>query len=1405
MERVRGGSIVGQRRMFVYKMKHWLSIWLIVTLFLVNTPFSIFYAYAETTEGTTPTDEVLKVSQDHNLESLPDASSQQEVQTSTESAESVDNPPSEITNMTGKIAGTVWLDENEDGLSTSEERRIANAEVCLIAGDDRSKVLNTTLTDNLGNYEFSDLSVGRYYVAISEQTLEDNIYLAPRSASQTGDDNKFAYDTNGDPKLSYTEAINITENEAITAVDAGMRLQKQVKPTAEVGLYEVYDETNQSLGSYQSLKAAMDFCNSATGRTFTILLTADDLAQGAEATVVSGKNICLKSKSVTRHTIKQTDEYENGNELAKRHISIQTDGGLTLENIVLEGIGRLYGYESYWATNGGVKLTGGTLILGKNAMITKTFGNKGGAIEAIESSSVYLKSSGKVHFNQSSDTGGGIFAKDSTVVLSETSSVSNNIGQWRTGGINLDHSLLTISNEAAITGNIAMHNEAGGIKAENNSRVTMAGGSIASNSVEDGGKGGGIYADGGSLDLSNGMIQLNKASEAGGGIYVTNAAITASNSSINQNSGKDGAGIYSNNSSLQLSEGTIVQKNEASLDGGGIYAVNNETSLTDSRISDNISNTNGGGIFMRGNKLIVSNGEISSNTASNDGGGIRATGGSEIEMSGIKSLVSKNQSSYGGGISANENSTITVTDGTITENEADQRGGGVNLDGIGTTFSMSGGVVNANIALQCGGVLVDKALADMKNVTFSENQATGNQVGTGYGGGIFVENGGKATVTESYFGGNTAYDGGGMFVSENSQELKISNTTFNGNKVRNHGGGLVLNRTTTELNNVVLENNHADRYGGGIRISDETVLTMINSKISTNIARYGGGLSANTGSKISLTDTDVLENKAIRIANEENESNKGGDGGGINIDLPNTTFTMTGGKIDGNIAESSGGGLIATAQSQFSLINVPVTKNSAKLAHGGGAFLKGSSKGTLSSSDIEENEAAINGGGIRLEDHGDLVIDESSVSKNTAPFGGGISANTASTVEMLGSNSKISENITTHLGGGVNIDNQGTKFTMNEGSIDHNPARNGGGIFASDYAQFIMTGGLITQNTASNNGAGVYLQATALLNVNQGKISANTAGRSGGGIFTEDYDYNNPVNANLAYKNIIVSDLGEVTEDNRSQGKQPIPEITGMLNFNKDYLNDFRVNYSPDSYMLFYHPNGGGGVPDQVPYPKGEVIQAAEILSAEALDYTPPQAGYVFLYWAQNPEGTGTRYSVNGSEKLRMDSDKHLYAIWGPPTTLSGTVFLDKNRNSTYESDEILENREVTLYKKDKNDSSSYAAVETTKTNQGGNYYFAVADGDTYKISVKVIDGEYGKYGFVKKGISKFSSHVNTDGFSDPLLINIENELNPILNAGYIASVVETGVKLDTTNWIFYLMLLLLISLVTKRVTMTRK
>jgi hypothetical protein len=98
-----------------------------------------------------------------------------------------------------------------------------------------------------------------------------------------------------------------------------------------------------------------------------------------------------------------------------------------------------------------------------------------------------------------------------------------------------------------------------------------------------------------------------------------------------------------------------------------------------------------------------------------------------------------------------------------------------------------------------------------------------------------------------------------------------------------------------------------------------------------------------------------------------------------------------------------------------------------------------------------------------------------------------------------------------------------------------------------------------------------------------------------------------------------------------------------------------------------------------------------------------------------------------------------------------------------------------------------------------------VTDKGNYKISVKVTDGEYGKYGFVKKGTTDFSSHTNQDGYSDPLLIDIGNELKPILNAGYVESVVETGINLNETNWFFYLIQLFLVSLVMKCFSLLRR
>ncbi|MGL9729767.1 SdrD B-like domain-containing protein [Enterococcus sp. DIV0756] len=1370
-----------QKKKIGHRVSSWLSFWLILSLVLANLPLSIIHA--ETLEETSPSTAVQETLQ--STATLQSRSLEPEKPTEVKDTKESTAPSESETiapTATGVITGSVWSDENEDGIHDADEQMLSGVEIFLVEADDKAQVVTKTFTDGAGNYEFIELTTGEYSVAVGAQTLNGTEYLAPIASLQTGKDNKFDIEESTQ-QFSYTKTIKAAQ-EVIADIDAGMRVKPKIQLMSSEK-YEIYDASNTLLNTQTTLKDAVDFCNNTEGTTFTIVLTADDPAQGAEAKINTNKNITLKSAG--NHTITQNIEnFNQDNELVKRHLVVDQGASLTVENIVLAGEGKAYNAAKWGATNGGIQLKSANLILGDGAVITKTFGNRGGAIQAENASKVVLKSDSKILSNQSSDMGGGIYASNSTVEMLDRSSVSGNIGRWYTGGIHLtnngdsglEKSRLTM-NGGSITGNIGKNYDTGGVKVEKGSSLTMNAGSITSNIIESNGNGGGIY-------------------------IADNSSVTINGGEINKNEANNGAGIYHNGTTLTMTGGKIAE-NTSRADGSGVYA-NNPFTMSNGEISTNHSSNNGGGIFMQGSTLLVTGGKINNNDAANDGGGIRSTNGAVLTIT--TSEVNNNTAKYGGSVSANGDSKLSFISSKILENKAEQRGGGINLDGYETILDMAGGEISSNKAVQGGGILVDKAKVEVKGVTITGNQATGNGAGSGYGGGILVEAGGKATITDSLFTKNTAYDGGGVYISENSQALSIKNTSFNENSVRHHGGGLSVNTTATTLEKVTFENNHADRHGGGIKASGSMDLTISDDSLfQANEARYGGGISANAGSKMTLNGTDVIGNRAFYLddASVAGETSKGGDGGGINIDLANTTLKMDGGVISGNQADSSGGGIYATAHSEFTLTAVSVRKNTALSTHGGGILIK-TSVGRVINSFVEENTAGVNGGGIRLEDHGALTIDDSSVSQNTAPYGGGLSANTASTITMTGVTSKISENSTTHFGGGVNIDNADTIFTMEEGTIEKNPARNGGGVFASDQAQFIMSGGKITQNTAINNGAGLYLQDTAILNVTNGTISLNEAGISGGGIFTEDYYYNSPVDADTYYKNITITSPGEVTEDNRSQAKYPVPEvINGPLKFDNNYLNDHQVNYFPDSFKIVYDPNGGGGERYEERYIKNPPA-IVKIRSEEELKYTPPSSNpdFVFLYWCDDPNGQGKRYGLDGMDTITMDSDKYLYAIWGPPTTLSGTIFLDKNRNSTYDADEVLENREVTLLKYDTT-ADDYLPVETTFTNQEGKYYFAVVDKGSYKILVKKLDGQYGQYGFVKKGTTEISSHVNKNGQSDPITIDIETELKPILNAGYVEAIVVTGVKMTAMNWFVYITLIILLGFSAKKIIELRK
>jgi uncharacterized repeat protein (TIGR02543 family) len=173
-----------------------------------------------------------------------------------------------------------------------------------------------------------------------------------------------------------------------------------------------------------------------------------------------------------------------------------------------------------------------------------------------------------------------------------------------------------------------------------------------------------------------------------------------------------------------------------------------------------------------------------------------------------------------------------------------------------------------------------------------------------------------------------------------------------------------------------------------------------------------------------------------------------------------------------------------------------VAVSSANLIMNNGSKITGNSNTAASVQDI------FYGGGVHLR--GSL----SSFTMN----GGEISNNYGSGVYLRSSNeSKFPNSFTMNGGkisnntnGGVYIYYQGDyyygTFTMNDGEISYNSASDGGGV----NGRITMTGGIISNNTASKSDTGLYGNGGGIygsITMTGGTISGNTAAANGGGVY----------------------------------------------------------------------------------------------------------------------------------------------------------------------------------------------------------------------------------------------------------------------------------------------------------------
>jgi hypothetical protein len=287
------------------------------------------------------------------------------------------------------------------------------------------------------------------------------------------------------------------------------------------------------------------------------------------------------------------------------------------------------------------------------------------------------------------------------------------------------------------------------------------------------------------LTVRNGSVP-----SSGGGIQVVNANLVVRDSAVTGNrSVGDGGGILVGGGTPDVKVvRTIVARNVAGADGGGISAINALT-LRDAVVRRNIAVENGGG--------------LSAGTAT---------------LSGC--TVSGNDSdSFGGGIWAG---TATLSGCTVTGNDANAQGGGIHA----TTVTLNDSTVSGNEADSGGGGIVATSTATLARSTVSGNTTMGA------GGGI---NAGTLTLTGSTVSGNRSNSFGGGIASGNTATL--TNSTVSGNTALSNGGGIWA-VTATLLNCTVAEN--LALVAGGLYHQPGGVFSVRNTIVAQNLILPGG-------------------------------------------------------------------------------------------------------------------------------------------------------------------------------------------------------------------------------------------------------------------------------------------------------------------------------------------------------------------------------------------------------------------------------------------------------------------------------------------------------------------------------------------------------------------------------------
>ena len=231
-------------------------------------------------------------------------------------------------------------------------------------------------------------------------------------------------------------------------------------------------------------------------------------------------------------------------------------------------------------------------------------------------------------------------------------------------------------------------------------------------------------------------------------------------------------------------------------------------------------------------------------------------------------------------------------------------------------------------------------------------------------------------------------------------------------------------------------------------------------------------------------------------------------------------FAMNGGKITGCMFKNQYSGAVALADGNMTMTDGTISGNTASAYNAaGGVLVNGTSSLTMSGGTIADNTAK-RGGGVCVRENGTFTMSGGTISGNSTAVdsatiqqpnagGGGVFVENDAAFEMT--NGTITGNKTNGMGGGVatavlseNDTVGGGRFHMTGGTISDNTASCGGGVYSwSGRNCVVLEGGNIVNNMARRQGGGVYVShAPWSITIKNALITANKATIQGGGIWS---------------------------------------------------------------------------------------------------------------------------------------------------------------------------------------------------------------------------------------------------------------------------------------------------------------